>query len=75
MIAELIENIDPVADAAKRWFPNRRVAVLRAPRSGAGERRSVVQLRRVRSEYSRSSHPCSWSEEKKRKALSSIITF
>jgi hypothetical protein len=75
MFAEPIETIDLVAEEAKRRFPNRRFAILRAPRAGAGERRSVVQLRRVRSEHSGSSHPCSWSEEKKRKALSSIITF
>jgi hypothetical protein len=75
MIAELIENIDSGADEAKCRFPNRRIAVLRAPRIGSGLGRSVVQLRRVRSEQSGNSHPCSWSEDKKRNALASIITF
>ncbi len=75
MIAELIEKIDPVADEAKRRFPNRRVTVLCASRVGPEARRAVVQLRRVRSEHSGRSHPLSWNEATMRTALSRIITF
>lgn len=77
MIAELIEKLEPVADKAARWFPNRRAASVRKPRAGAGARRSggLVQLRRVRSEHSSRFQPASWNETVMQKALSRIITF
>lgn len=77
MIAEVIEKLGPVTDKAERWFPNRRVASVRKPRTGAGEWRSggLVQLRRVRSEHSTRFQPASWNEGAMQKALSRIITF
>jgi hypothetical protein len=71
----LNEMFNVIAGESERRAPVRRMPFTRAIRVGSGERRAVVQLRRVRSEHSGRSHPLSWNEATMRTALSRIITF
>jgi hypothetical protein len=71
----LNEMFNDIAGESERRVPARRIPYPRAIRAGSGDRRAVVQLRRVRSEQSGRSHPLSWNEATMRTALSRIITY
>ena len=84
MIAESVDRLEAPVTAEKsnaveaRWerrFPLRRTSAARPVHVGSGDRRSTVQLRRVRSDYAEKFFLGDNHTVAKQKPLSRIITF